>query len=169
MSKLLTFIVLFVAILAVRIMIQKTQSKKGNNFDERQLMLRSRAYQRGFMTILGYSVFYALATMLLEKSFMQDGVSTLIGAFIGLIVFAVECIWNDAFFYVQNKPSTYLIICAIVVISNGLAAIDTIKAGELIQNGILTSNCLQLVCAVTFLVIAVAIIVKLVFAGQEDE
>lgn len=100
---------------------------------------------------------------------MEDGVATLIGVFIGIVVFVVECVMNDVFFSVRKKPAAYLLLVSVVTLANGIGSLEKIKSGVVIQNGILTMNFLQPVCTITLLIILVAIIIKLLCHKQEED
>ncbi len=148
---------------------KKTGSVVGGDFDERQQLLRGKAFQAGFFTMLFFSFFYwVLVTLVLQRPLMEDGLSALICALIGVGVFGIDCVIHDAFFTVQNKPKNYIILFTATTISQIPAAINNINSGRVIQNGVLTFAVVPIVCAVLFLGILTAIICKMPALRKED-
>ena len=132
-----------------------------SDYDERQLYLRGKAFQHAFFVVLIISALYTFLVMIIGHPLMEDGVSTMLAALFGVMVFAVECIMRDAFFTVKNAPKYYIILVIAVILSNGYSGISKIIDGTAVQNRLLTFHCLNFVCAVLFLVILIAILLKL--------
>ncbi|MBQ9674061.1 MAG: hypothetical protein IJV39_05500 [Ruminococcus sp.] len=166
----ITFIIVCAAIAIFILLIKKYSMDDSNRYDERQVAMRSKAYKFGFGTVLAYNVLYYLATAIFfEKPLMQDGIAPMVGVCLGLVVFAIECIRNDAFFSIRQNPWVYMLLCLIVVLSNGYVSFQNIRDGLLIKDGLMTESCLQPIITVTFLIIIIAIIVKLIFSREEEE
>ena len=148
---------------------KKTGSVVGGDFDERQQLMRGKAFQAGFFTMLFFSFLYwVLVTLVLQRPLMEDGLSALICGLVGVGVFGIDCVFHDAFFTVQNKPKNYIILFTATTISQIPAAINNLQAGRVIQNGVLTFSVVPIVCAVLFLGILAAIIIKMHAMKKED-
>lgn len=164
----LAFIFVIISILCIGLIFKKAE-KMNHDFDERQYQIRNEAFKHGFFAMLLYSSLYLFIIIILEKSLMEDGVSTLFAASIGITVSAVECIWNDAFFTAKNKPIPYLILSAANTILNGSRTLDIIKEGTLVQNGLLTDRSIHPMLSALFFIIFVTIVVKLICNRNQEE
>ena len=148
---------------------KKTGTVVGGDFDERQQLLRGKAFQAGFFTMLILSFLYwVLVRLVLQRPLMEDGLSALICVLVGVGVFGFDCILHDAFFTVQNKPKNYIILFTATTISQIPAAINNLRDGTVIQNGVLTFLAVPIVCGVLFLSILTAIICKVLAMRKED-
>jgi hypothetical protein len=148
---------------------KKTGSVVGGDFDERQQLLRGKAFQAGFFTMLILSFLYwALVRLVLERPLMEDGLSALICALVGVGVFGFYCILHDAFFTVQNKPKNYIILFTATTLCQIPSAINNIQEGRVVENGVLTFGVIPIVCAVLFLGILTAIVCKMLAMRKED-
>ena len=155
-------------IFAVIAAINRKRGKPGE-FDERQELIRGKAYQHAFFAVMIFSALYGLAVVTVERPLMADGVSALIAMFVGIAVFAVESIVRDAFFTAKNRPKSYIILYIAVIFSQIVNAVGNIREGGLVQNGVLTMNVLPVICAAVFTIILLAIILKTVHQPKEDE
>lgn len=169
MPDIFIFAILFVIIFLLAFLINKSKNIKDQNFDERQLILRSNAYNHAFFAVILYGAGYGMLTAVLEKHFMEDGMATLVGVFIGVVVFCVECVMKDVFFSVSDKPAVYLLLVGACTIINGIGSLEKIRSKVIIKNGILTIDFLQPACTITLLIILIAIIIKLLWLRQEEE
>ena len=144
--------------------------KKGTSkeYDERQRLLRGQAYQHAFLTLLVYCVLYGTLSFVTERHFMEDGAAVFIGAFLGLAVFAVECVWRDAFFAISRTPRSYLILYAVVTAVELINTVIRIRNGSLIRDGLLTVDCVYPAMGLTFLSILVAVVLRRL-TGKEAE
>ena len=80
-----------------------------SEFDERQLYLRGKAFQHAFFSVLIISGLYSIIVLSVGHPLMEDGVSTMLAALFGVMVFAVECIMRDAYFSVIYTPISNII------------------------------------------------------------
>ena len=148
---------------------KKTGSVVGGDFDERQQLLRGKAFQAGFFTMMIFSFLYwVLVRLVLERPLMEDGLSALVSVMVGVGVFGFYCILHDAFFTVQNKPRNYIILFAATTLCQIPAAINNIQNGRVVENGVLTFGVIPIVCAVLFLGILTAIVCKMIAMRKED-
>ena len=137
-------------------------------YDERQRLVRGAAYQHAFMVILCYSVLYGILTAVTGWHFMEDGAAVFIGAFLGLGVFGVECVWKDAFFTASRTPGRYIILYAAVTLSEAASTLSQLRSGALVKDGLLTAGCMYPALALVFLSILVTILIKRYGYKEED-
>ena len=147
---------------------KKTGSINGGDFDERQQLLRGKAYQKAFFTMLIVSLLYWLLVLAMRKPLMEDGLCAVILALLGVGVFGFDCILHDAFFTVKNKPKSYILLFTACTLCQIPSAISNIREGRLVTDGVLSFAVLPIVCAVLFLAILTAIILKQALPEKED-
>ena len=136
-------------------------------FDERQERARGKAFQYGFFTLAGCIVAYGL----LDSAGFR-WCDTLTGCIIclcmGLTVFAVTCILNDAYLSLKEQPGkvvTALVVTAFVNLAIG--AVYLIH-GKLVEDGILTIRSVNLICGIMVLVVLVVYAVTRLLARREE-
>ena len=157
------------AIAIVAALIIRAKYPKGE-YDERQELLRGRAYRHAFLTVLILAAIHAMFVSLTERPIMEDGVSAMLLVLVGVAVFAIDCILHDAFFTVKTQPVPYLCLCALCVLANAVGGITNLLEGECFRDGLLTTSCFSLAVGVVFLAVFVTIILKVyVLREAEDE
>ncbi len=149
---------------------RKDKERDGSDdYDERQKLLRGRAFQHAFFTVLIGGALYAMLVLALGRPLMEDGVSTLLLAFLGILVFGVECILRDAFFAMRKQPKTFLLLFGCTTVAQLGAISDVVAMGGPVHNGVLTFQILPFISAVTFLSLFIMIAVKTAAQKPEDE
>ena len=172
---LIPVIVVFLVILIVFLVYSKKSYSSRDQYDERQLMLRTNAYRYSALTMLFCALVYFLVTQFAERAFVEDGVSALLIALIGVAVFAIYSIFNDAFFGLKGKrggigrPEVYAVVLAVIVIGNGIGAVRMFREHLLVKDGVLTHNVLNLALAVLFLLVLIAMGIKYLMNKREEE
>lgn len=168
MDSLLVLLVLVV--LAGVILMVSRSSKRERHFDERQLMLRARGYRLGYTVTV---VLMLLLTFLLDYdalTFVSPALGVYAVLMIGLVTFAVFCIMNDVFFSVGEKGGYYIVICAAIVVLDGLIVIARLADGSLLESGVLTFSVgSSAVMALGFLVILAALVIRKLRAEREAD
>ena len=157
-----------IGIFAVIAAIGKKRGRSGE-FDERQEIIRGKAYQHAFFAVMLYSALYGILVVTAERPLMEDGLSALIAMFVGVVAFAVESIARDAFFTAKNRPKSYIILYAAIIFMQIVNIIGNIKEGHLVENGVLTMRVLPIVCAVVFTIVLVAILIKTARKPKEED
>ena len=161
-----------VACMAKLIWTMARVGKRDAHYDEMQMKLRAESYRLGYMSLLLLSVaVIALdAFGLLRWVDVTMGIMTAVMA--SVVLFAVYCIRHGAFFGLGQKRETtvaYVLLLALVVVSNGATAIARIARGALVENGVVTfASGYSLVMAIGFLIVLIALMVKRLTDGGED-
>ncbi len=167
-SWIIPVVICVALVVIIGLLFRKT--KRGNGeFDERQELLRAGAHKHAFYTILILAALHGFLVSVLERPIMEDGVSSMLLIFVGIGVFAVDCVMHDAFFRVRQRPGLYLLICAACVLSNITGAIGYLRSGSMIRDGLLTMSCLPLVVGVVFLAVFLAIVWKACIKKEAEE
>lgn len=142
--------------LALRSRGQKDPPSPGRGkYDERQKLARGRAFRAGFITVICYEMLYGFAD-LMGLRWCVNFTGILIGLFLGLAVFAVMAIVQDAYLAINERMNNWLILCGVVVFANGSCVLNQAVHGELVRDGMLTENWLNGLCAALFVVILCA-------------
>ena len=165
----LVIILIIILVLLVLVVVRKRSDDR--NFDERQLQLRGNAYKYAFFALLLFEAFYAIALLFVGRPLMADGVSALLGIFLSITVFAVYCIKNDAFKTNTHAVTfkSYCILLVIVIILNSWNGIQSLRSGELLDSGLLQMSVAAPACAVCFLIVLIALLVKAASDKEEEE
>ena len=137
-------------------MLKKKYRVDVREYDERQILARGRAYKYGFIVMLILVVLERLAH---EAGFvLLDSIQgTTALCLIGLFVFVVSCIWQEAYLTLHETPKMTYILLAIGGGLNLLSAgISWVQREPLLQDGRLYFGSLSLMVAIfVFAILAV--------------
>ena len=163
------FILIF-AVIMVLALIRKKQHSQDREYDERERLVRGEAYRYAFTAIVLFAAFHVFALLLLGHPLMADGVSSLLGIFLAIAVFAVYCIRNNAFKTMRTSSGfrSYSILLIIVVGINTWSGIMSARDGSLLEDGILQTPVSSFACAACFLVVLIAMIMQNVANKKEE-
>jgi len=132
----LLFGTVFAIVLVVLLLIRSRQTKtKTAEFDERQLVIRGKAYQYAFFTSVAAAAVLLFLDLFDLAGSLSIGSAALIIMFAGLLVFVDYCIFHDAFYSLKDKNRTYLLLCAWFTFSYGVSVIVQILDGQLTAGG----------------------------------
>ena len=128
-------------------------------YDERQQIVRGRAYKYGFWTCMAT----AALIMCLEAGsvvFATRFVTTWIIIFAGILVQVCYSIWNDGYYGVNTNKKRFYAVSLIASLINLLAVIMSIREGNFIVDGVVSDTGVNLLCVILFLVIGIELIIK---------
>ena len=168
MDYLLPILILVFIFAFVRIISTRAKSK-GCGFDERQELIRGRAFKYAFFSILIYVASYGPISALLEKDFMTTSTALFVGIFIALIVFAVYNIWNESFFALKQTPINFILLFSITAICSGYSGICSIRDGSIMENGLLTLECMSVVASIAFAIIVITMLIKIIINKKAEQ
>ncbi len=138
------------------------------NYDERQELNRGRGAKYGLYTMF----FLDMVLFLMETAGirlpMSAGLALVISTLIGGSVFAVYCVWKEAYYALNQKANAFTGILFVIGIINLVIGIKAFVDGVAIQDNQLTLRSMNLFCAVTIIVICGALILKKVFKDREE-
>lgn len=151
--------VAFVALIAL--IIKKGKISKNDQYDERQLFVRSKAYQIAFAVLVGYLVINGIINSVLEIQWCDSLTSSLLGIFLSITVFALFCIFQDAYVSFQEKPTQNILLFAVIAAANfGIGFINYDQHHDLIVNGQLSDHALNFICGILLVIIIIAMLIK---------
>ncbi|MEE0061443.1 MAG: hypothetical protein UE295_11505 [Acutalibacteraceae bacterium] len=169
MNDYLLPILIIVFIFALVLIVSKLAKNKSCNFDERQELIRGRAFKYAFFSILIYVAGYGVISALFEKDFMTTPAALYAGIYIALVIFAVYNIWNESFFALKQTPIPFIVLFSITTICSGYGGISSIKDGSIIENGLLTFDFMSLVASIAFAVIVITILIRLIINKKSEQ
>lgn len=158
--------VLLIAVV-IRLIFRKKKMDCKEGFDERQLFERGNAYKLGFTTFMIEFAIYILYTLgdFGYEIPVEPAALASIALFIPVTIFCVYAVRHDAFmgYNATGKSFYWLYILAFVL--NIIPAIMSICDGSLIENGVLTLHSTNLIVAIMFGGILLALYAK----NREDK
>ncbi|MCH5299351.1 MAG: hypothetical protein J1E96_06275 [Ruminococcus sp.] len=145
------------------IVLTKIHKKKHTQFDERQVLARGTAYKVSFFV----AIFYMLACFLVELFELRWAIFTvqmIIGVFITCAVFAIMCIFTNAYFGVNQKNSVaYIEVLASIGLMNTFIGINNLSDWGLpFTDGALNLNSINFIAAIFLFIIDIALIIKVI-------
>ena len=154
-----------------------TVTKKGEDtrckFDERQELLRGRGFKYGFFAMLiSLFVLYILGGMDMISPWLAENQLGVI-LVVGMVVCICYCIWNDAYFALNENRTMLVVIFIAAGLSNlglgigGIVKSISANAAEHIVSQPYSG--MNLLVGIMFVIIAVALLAKKVLKDGKDE
>ncbi len=143
-------------------------------YDERQIAMQGKAYKYAFFSMLSYFVVIMLISFLMDLPlFIQIPFSTdfmlLFGLLIGVVVFAVTAIINDAYFSLNENRKFLIGIFSVLTVINLTIGIILIARGELVEDlEFNLSNSGNLISGIALLILLISLLVKRFKDRKED-
>ncbi len=159
-------ILIVVIIVALASYFRKKRSK--GHYDERQMAIIGKGYKYAFYTTMLINILYAVLAYGITKDMISPQFMILASAYLGIIVFAVYCILNDAYLAIGGiKPGPWIKVCLLVIVVNGVAAFFNRSQG-FGRDGFMTGFSINLIIALTFGIILVTFIIKQALNKREE-
>lgn len=150
---------LLVAIGLVWIMGKKTNTngKAKTEYDERQNIIRGNGYKYGFFGAIVWFFIMMIMDLFDAESILPMGIIAFTGIVVAALVNCAYCIWNDAYWGLNNNRARYIWFLGVITVINVIFPLKTIMHHEMIVNGQLDSSFINLECSV-FLLVVMAIL-----------
>lgn len=130
-------------------------------YDERQKLAQAKAYKWAFFVLLGYLLAGSLFDLVTGIRWCDLFTFSFLGVLLSVLIFAILCIATDAYMpFTENSKRTVWILCIIGGINTVIGAANFFVPGYVIENGILTYRCVNLLCGLLLLGIAAAVLLK---------
>ena len=142
------------------VLITKNHALESPKYDERQELERGRGFRYAFFTML---IYYCLLFIFLSAGltlYVDFNLLFSLGLFLGTFVHVAYCIWHEAYFALNQKASTVMILFLLVGLANLLVTITHFISGDLIQDGRFTPVILNALCALMFFSVFVIMYLK---------
>lgn len=134
-------------------------------YDERQELIRGRAFKYGFWVMAAYFLVYGVLAEFLKFKHIGSGSLSVLGVGIGILVFAVYAIWHDAYYALTENPKRFTMLFGAIMVLNLVGGIRYIRDSNG-DNGIVSVN---LIFAVVFMVILLVQILKVIKEKKNKE
>ncbi len=171
-AKLLgVFTGVFVGIVIVAILLKLTKTDKSRKcrYDERQQLIRGTAYRYGFFSMMVINVLAIIFDSGEMPLPVESGVIHYVSILVGVGVYASYCILKDSYFALNENKKVIMLVFCLVGIINFCGGILQIAHGNMIENGVVNSNCINFLCGILFIVIFIILLVKSAMDKREDD
>lgn len=158
---------LVLTIFIVALIIKMKLRKDGDRYDERQILIRGKGYKISFMTVILLNIFYAGFFYGPSRDVVSPQLVIMAIVFIGIMVYTIYCIFNDAYVGVGQKIGKWTILMIFVIVSNVVAAIYTKEPG-LNNDGFVTEGSINALIAIVFTCILGALLIKQLIDKRGD-
>ena len=170
------FFIGFFVVITISLIIAIVLKCKNNHvteYDERQLIARNTAYKYSFFTLVYYCILCGMLDTF-EIKWAETRIQMFLGMCIAVTVFVVICIFKDAYFGIEKGKSnirTFLFLSVILTIIQMFSFLFNIfiEKDSIITDGMLNSEVTPLLCAVAFLIMIIATVIKIVISKKERE
>lgn len=164
----IVFVICFILI----IILIKSTKKDGSikcKYDERQDLVRGRGFKYAFFTLLIYNLVIPMCGIC-EIEFPADSYALfMIGAIIGLLVYVIYAIWNEAYFSLNENPKKVMIAFAFIGLVNLGFGIMRMVEGKFLTNGKLTFDSINFLLGIVFVLIFITLAAKQIVNKREEE
>lgn len=123
-----------------------------NEYDERQHMVRGKAYQYGFLTLLCYELIYGAAYTWTLPKWCDNTTGIFTGVMLSVLVFGVYCIWKDAYMNLNQNPGCIYLLFGAMGGVNLIIAFLNLRSGEMWTEGRLNYRSTNLMLGILFVI-----------------
>lgn len=146
---------------------RKRYEKNKVHYDERQLLVRGRGANYGFITVIILNMIYALFFYSVSVDIVSPQLVIIAIMFLGIMVDVVYCVLNSAYIMVGQKIKSWIVLAILVIVSNLFAAInnaDDIDLSSRYMNGFF----INVSICVLFTGILIAMVIRLLLDKRGD-
>ena len=119
-----------------------------DEYDERQVLARGRAFMWGFFTLMICLMVYGMLDMLIDR--LCDSLTGCIMFIcVALLVFASICIKQDAFAGIGKNRKRNLTVLLVLTLANMFFGVENITGGDVVRDGLLTFRSVSLIVGAT--------------------
>ncbi len=163
------YAILAIVILAVIIKSLKMAKANPSKYDERQLIMRGKAYKIGFMTILVLTASYIFLSLSFDELIMYGYLWNCVSLFVGITVFAVYSVWNDAFFPLKDDANSYILLYIFVIIANYIGISPVVQETNSIADVLLSYRLTNVLCILSFTIVLITLLIKKHIDRKEED
>ncbi|MBQ0064344.1 MAG: hypothetical protein KBT48_01165 [Firmicutes bacterium] len=165
--KLLGFITGLIVALVLVMIIKSKATKTMKTFDERQMVERANAFKIAYWVLAFFVCMYGILMSVDGALVTYLGtVGLFSGFFLSVAIFAIVCIWKEAYQGI-NENKNWLLIGLIGVMNIVVFIYDTMKYG-FVEDGALSFHCINLECGILMVVVLVTYMLKKQLDKRED-
>lgn len=141
-----------------------------DSYDERQLLVRGQAYKAAFFTLIAFVTLASLMSELFEIPLFMSFCGMWIGVCFSIVVFAIICIWKEAYMSLYQNAKGVILIFSFVGIMNIGAGIRVIlEKRPMLENGAISIDCTNLVVGILFWLVFIVFCARLIYNKKHSE
>lgn len=130
-------------------------------YDERQRRAQGTAYKWAYYTLMGYLCIGGVFDLGTGLRWCDRFTFVFLGLLASLLVFSSICIVKDAYMpFSQNAVRTIWMLAAIGAVNLVIGIVNLLEPGLVIVDGVLTHRCVNLLCGILLLSIALTVWIK---------
>jgi hypothetical protein len=138
-------------------------------FDERQRMVRARAYRAAFWTLVAYLALSGVYSVATGLEWADNQTESFIGICLAITVTVVVNAAGDAYFGFNQKPGIYLALFGVMAAANAAFGIWNITHGvEFVTDGRLNYHCLSFAVVAAVLALFATLAVRALVRRKRD-
>ena len=119
-----------------------------DEYDERQVLARGRAFMWGFFTLMICLMVYGMLDMLIDR-WCDTLTGCIICICVALLVFASICIKQDAFAGIGRNRKRNQTVLLVLTLVNLMFGVSHVIDGALLRDGVLCFRSVNLIVGVT--------------------
>ena len=158
------FIIVFLIFLFLSI---KSRKENKAHYDERQQLVRGEGFKISFLAVTFINLIYSLGGYDFLENIISPQLVIMINTCIGILIYTVYCIFNDAYMQVGQKTKKWVILICFVIWCNGLSVYRNRERG-LSFNGYVNGSVLNIMNIILFSVILISFLIKQVLEKKGD-
>lgn len=156
-------------IAAVSLKMTKTDGRMKCEYDERQSVIRGKGYKYGFFTFMICNFLHGMSYAAEINLPLDPAAFAILSIIIAIAVQISYCIWNDAYFSMNENKNRVLVVFAVIGIVNLALGIFGIYDGRTIENGMMNFRSANLFCGILFLYIFGVLFLKRFVCSEAGE
>lgn len=134
------------------------------SYDERQMLARGQAYKTAFFTLLFYMCSVAAISEFSENPLLMSFAGIWVGVCLSITVFAIVCILKDAYMSLyENTKGIIMMFSVIGILNTGIGILHFDAGRPMIEDGMLSIYCINLIVGIMFLIILAVFCGKLLY------
>lgn len=141
-------------ITALILKMANTNNMVKTEYDERQQLIRGKAYKIAFWTLSGGLICVSIADMAFPNMHITNYIVLTALFFVALSVMCLYCIINGCYWGLNNNKKTYMIIFWIAGLLNLFNSVMAIIGGYMVVNGELQFPFIGLMCTLFIAIVA---------------
>ena len=119
-----------------------------DEYDERQVLARGRAFMWGFFTLMICLMVYGMLDMLIDR-WCDTLTGCIICICVALLVLASICIKQDAFAGIGKNRKRNVAVLLLLTLANMFFGVENITGGGVVRDGLLTFRSVSLIFGAT--------------------
>ena len=158
------------AVVAMCFKYVKIRKKESNfEYDERQELARGTGFKYAYVTSIVYNGVLCLFTATGITLPVEQSVLIMGGVLLSVLVYAIYCIWHDAYVSLNENANRLMIVFVILGGFNTMIGVMHLIHGTMFENGVFTFHGINLLCGIFLLLVAVVLFAHTKLQTREEE